>query len=275
MLKARLSSLEGLAESIASEYTEVDGSFVLQVEADGNLELVDSGEYKGTISKLRKERDDANGKIKALPKDMTVETLLASHTKLGELGDLDELESLDEKLAARQAQLETKFASDEARLKEKHANDLATVVRSNETLTGQLHNEIIRGTALKSIAASSGVPELLLPVVMAATKAVVDEHTGQLVAKVVDAKGEIRLSPKSGSSSDMTIDEMVLEMRDSDTYSRAFDGDRAGGGGTQTPHRKNASGNHTISNADAKNPAKYQSAKAQAEKAGATLVLSD
>jgi len=274
-LKARLASIDGLPESIAAEYKQVDGAFVLDVEADGTLELVDTSELKSTITKTRKERDDATKLLKRIPEGISIDDLLTAQSKLADLGDLDELATLDEKLAEREKQLQTKFENDAKRIEEKFQGDLATVNKHNETLTQQLHGEIVQGKAMKAITSNGGVPELLLPVVTNSVRVVKDEESGQMVAKVFDAKGQVRLSPKSGSSADMSIDELVLEMRDDKVYARAFDGDNAGGGGTKSPGRAGADGSHRITAADARDPHKYQAVKAAAEKAGAQMQIVD
>jgi len=273
-LKAKLESLEGLPEGLAEHYTEQDGSFVLSVERVDGLGIANADKLEGALSKERKTVSDLQKIVKKIPEGKSITDLLSDSTKLSEIGDLSELEDLDEKLATRTKQLEDKFANDRAALDEKFTGDIAAKDKQIGALTDQLHGEIVRGTALKAITDSGGVPELLLPVVMNSVKVELDESTGKMIARVLDANGQNRLSSKAGSIDPMSIGEFVAEMRESETYSVAFKGEEAGGGGTNKPGG-GAGGPHRISNADAKDPAKYRAAQAAAVEAGAELQLTD
>lgn len=274
-LKAKLETLDGLPDEIASHYTEQDGAFVLSVERVDGLGIANADKLEGALSKERKTVSDLQKIVKKIPEGKSIDDLLGDSTKLGEIGDLSELEDLDEKLATRTKQLEDKFASDRAALDEKFTGDIAAKDKQISALTDQLHGEIVRGTALKAITDNGGVPELLLPVVMNSVKVEHDESTGQMVARVVDANGQNRLSSKAGSIDPMSIGEFVSEMRGSETYSVAFKGEDAGGGGTNKPGGGGGSGAHRISNADAKDHEKYKAAVAAANEAGVPLEMVD
>lgn len=272
-LKAKLDSLEGLDEGMSGLYTEQDGAFVLNVETVDGLGLGNTGKLEGALSKERKTVGDLNKIVKRIPEGLSIDDLLTSHTKLADLGDLSELDSLDEKLAARQTQLEEKFATDRQRLETKFADDIGAKDKAIETLTGQLHEQIVKGAATAAIASNNGVPELLLPVVMA-NVLVEEDDNGRMVSRIKGADGQARLSSKAGSTDFMTIEEYVSVLRDDKVYSGAFKADDAGGGGTQKPGGGGV-GPHKISAEDARDPAKYRNAKAAADKAGKSLTIVD
>lgn len=273
-LKAVVESLEGLPESLHEHYKEQDGKLVLSVERVGGLGLANADKLENALRQERKSKEDALKITKMIPEGKTIEELLEASTKLAEIGDLSELETLDEKLAERTKQLEEKFAGDKGRLETKFTTDLSARDKQIEALTGQLHGEIVRGAALKAIGDNDGVSELLLPVVMSSVKVERDE-SGKMVARVLDSDGQVRFSPTAGSTKEMTISELVSEMRESDTYARAFNGTDAGGGGTQKPKGGGSGASYKISQADAADPAKYRAAKDEAAKAGKPLVMTD
>jgi hypothetical protein len=273
-LKAYLETLDGLDENLAPHYAAADnGGFQLAVEAHEGIELVDTKGLKSALQKERKAKEDAVAGLKVFEGLDADEARTAMQT-LADLGDLDGLKKIDEKLEERKKQLKAKYDEDERRLTEKHSSDMAALQATLETRTGQLHSEIVDATLVKAIAAHDGEPELLLPVGRNAIK-VVESDDGRLVAKVIDATGTVRLSPKGGSTSDMTIDEYIGELRDHDKYSRAFNGTGASGGGSSSPTGRDNRSSHTLSAAEALNPDNYRRAKEAAEKAGHELTLTD
>lgn len=272
-LKAKLESLEGLAEGLEQFYTEQDGAFVINVERVDGLGLANADKLERAIKQERKAKDDALKIVKQIPEGKTIEDLLDASTKISELGDLSELDSLDEKLAERTKQLQEKFDTDTARVTEKFTNDLKARDNAIAALENQLQGEIVRGAALKAIGDSGGIPELLLPVVTSSVKVFKDDD-GKMVAKIIGADGTPRMSSKAGDVNDMTIAEFVNELRDNDVYARAFNGNDADGGGTSKPNGAKP-GSFTISAQDAKDPTKYRAAKESADKAGKPLAITD
>lgn len=272
-IPAALESLDGVPDDLQSIYGEQDGGYVLKVARVNGLGLANADKLESAIKQERRAKEDALKITKRIPENTSIDQLIESHTKLGELGDLSELETLDEKLAERQAQLQSKFETDRARIEEKLGNDISQRDSQIKALQNQLHGEIVRGTALKAISESGGVPELLLPAIMQSVKTEIDE-SGKMRAVVIDANGEPRTTNRVGSMENMTITELVSEMRDSEIFARAFKGADAGGGGTEKP-KGSSSSSFKISRSDAKNPNLYRQAKENAEKSGQQLQITD
>ena len=275
-IPAMVESLDGLPETItiADLYEPAaGGGFRPKIATVGNYGLADTTDMKTALQKERGTVSTLTNRLKGIPEGVEIGTLVESHQKLIDLGDLSELEDLDAKIAKRTEQVEAKFSADRVKLGEKYTTDIAGKQTEIETLTGQLHGQIVRGTALQSITKHKGIPELLLPAVLTHVKAMKNAATGELEAKVLDVNGQVRLSPKSGATGDMTIDELVLEMRDKDTFAPAFKGDGAGGGGTTTPNRTSSSGAVILTTEQSRNILTYRAAKERADKAGVELVI--
>jgi len=83
--------------------------------------------------------------------------------------------------------------------------------------------------ATSAIAEAKGIPALLLPHVKSAVKVV--EMNGQYTVQVVDGNGNERIM--DGKGTPMTIADYVAEMKKSEVYGRAFDGNDAHGSGSQ------------------------------------------
>jgi hypothetical protein len=274
MLKAVVESLESVDESLHQFYGNQDGKFVLKVERVDGFGLANTEKLEGALRKERKALADAAKIIGRIPEGKSIDDLLESATKLSELGDLSELESLDEKLKERTSQLQAKFDADRKRIEEKFTGDLTAKARELESLTGQLDDQIARGVALKAISDRDGIPELLLPAVLSSIK-VVTSDDGKRVARVLGSDGQPRLSTRAGSGEEMTIPELIDEMQSSTTFAPAFKGTAAGGGGTDKPGGGRSGNVHRITMSDARDPAKYQAARASAAKAGVPLEMTE
>lgn len=276
-LKPRLETLDGLPEAIAAEYKPIDGGgFQLDVTPDGGLELVDTTGLKTSLQRERTAKNDALKKLKDF-EGLDPAKAREALTTVENLGDLDELKTLDEKLAERQKQLDEKYETERNRLVAKYNQDLESANAKNKSLTEQLHGELVNNAAMHAISEMDGIPELLLPVVTRNVK-VVEDESGKFVAKVFGSDGQVRLSPKSGNSTDMTIGEYVGELRNSDVFSRAFKGTDASGGGSATPANprgNNPTKQHQIRASDARDRQKYLAAQEAATKAGVQLQVVD
>ncbi len=89
-----------------------------------------------------------------------------------------------------------------------------------------LKKQMIDGEARAAIAKLKGVPDLLLPHVR--EKCLLIEEDGVYHVRVVDAEGDPRSDGKGGY---LTIEDLVAEMRKSETYGRAFEADGTKGSG--------------------------------------------
>lgn len=108
------------------------------------------------------------------------------------------------------------------------------------SLQSVLKKQMIDGEAKAAIAEMKGVPDLLLPHVR--EKCLLMEEDGVYVVRVVDAEGDPRGNGKGGW---LTIKDLVAEMRQSEVYGRAFEGEGRSGSGKQ-PNAGNRDGGQKL-----------------------------
>lgn len=218
-LKLTIDKLDDVDESFQSLYAEKDGKFVLQVDG-----LEDTSGLRSALGKERHARSELERKIKRWE-------------SLGK--NEDEISDLIEKFEKdQQTEAERKGEWDKlrAQMNEKHAAETKKLQDTIAALRSSLEDHLIDANATSAIAAAKGIPDLLLPIIRKNIKVV--EDGGKFSVAVVDGKGDLRVN---GSGEPMTISEMVMEMRSSEVFGRAFDGTGSSGSGTQ-PVRLNGGG---------------------------------
>lgn len=210
---------DALSEPFQAEYTtREEGGFILDVTGVGTFALEDVGGLKTTVSKLRTELQAAKDGVSAFG-DLTPETATAAVAKAAELDKMDIPAKVAEASKAREQQLLTK-----------HTADVKVVQDELDLTTTQLRKLMITDSATKALLGEKGSVDLLLPHVVNAAK-IKRLDTGEYAVEVLDANGDVRLSPATGSTAPMTIAEFVTEMKSSDAYARAFEGTGASGSG--------------------------------------------
>lgn len=252
---------------------------VLQVDPSAGLELVDPANLKRALQTERGSVATLTKQLKTFEGIEDPAAALAALAKIEELGDrIDKLDdpALKKELEDHKASLVAKFESDKKQLTDKHQLELDKLTGTNKTLHTQLTDNLVSSAAVAAIASEKGSVDLLLPVVKARMK-MKETDDGRLKVVIVDSDGTERISPKSGSTDPMTVAELVVEMKTDTKFQRAFDGSGSTGSGAS------GSGGGTtgtgsvisISAADAKDPAKYRTAKALAEKQGKQLSIAE
>jgi len=217
--------------------------------------------------------------------DETSATLKALRSKLDSVykernellkrfGDLDP----EAARAALQAQADREKADAEkkgewerlrTKLAEEHGKELEKERATAARLRSALERQIVRAEAVRAIAAAKGDPDLLLPHVLASVEVV--EEGDEFVARVLDPKerGKHRFDSKGEY---MTISELVTaDLRE--RFPRAFEGSGTGGSGATGSAGSEGGGAIVLSLDQAKDPATYRRAKAEAEKRGVPLRL--
>tara|TARA_R110002051_G_scaffold22502_5_gene58174 strand:+ start:1365 stop:2132 length:768 start_codon:yes stop_codon:yes gene_type:complete len=220
-LKAVLDTIDDAPEALREHYTEQDGKFVLAVEAVGGYALED---VSGLKSALGKERTRAE----KLERDVVAFKDLDPAKARTALAELEELKALDPAKEADKI-ANTKFEAAKAQLLEKHNADLTERDGRIKTLNGAVDGLVREQRATAAIAEAKGAVDLLLPHVLRFTRTV--EKDGKFSVEVIDADGNCRIGDSKGSP--MTIKDLVAEMRGSETFGRAFDGDGQSGSGKQ------------------------------------------
>jgi hypothetical protein len=230
-IKAILDKIEDAPEALRDHYVAgtaengADGKFVLAVEPVGGFALEDVSGLKSALGKERTTREKLERDVVAF-KDLDPTKARAALTELEELKKLDPTAEAD-KIA------NTKFEAAKAQLLEKHGQEVGQRDERIGKLTGAVDRLVRQAAATAAIAEAKGSVELLLPHVLAHTK-VKETEAGDFIVEVVDKDGNARIGDARGGAMDLRG--LVAEMRESDTYARAFDGDGHSGSGKQIDH---------------------------------------
>lgn len=280
MAKAEVKAEEfdALPEALQAEYKPVegqDGVYRLEVSPVNGLQLTNPTKLQTALQKERSALEDLRKKFKpfeSLDPDETSKALEHFNKfKDGEIPD-----EAKERIAALETQLKDKYEKLSAQEREKLTKDLNALKDRYEATKGQLHKTTVQSKALSAIHKLGGNDRLLLPIVTQRVRPK-ERDDGSWEYEVIGDDGTPRLSTKSGSSDPMSIEEYVEELKNDDGYAQAFSGSSASGsgstGGSGGGGGGASNGIFKISAADAKNPTKYQAARAQADKQGARLEI--
>lgn len=203
-------AIDTIPEAQRSLYKETNGKFVLDVDG-----YEDPANLK---SALQKERDAAKNATKqaqawaAIGKTPEeIQQLLeaqaqAERDKLTKGGEWDKLR---EQMATQ------------------HKTELSKKDEAIQAREAALSRHLIDAAAVTALAEAKGSAALLLPHIRAAVKVV--EEDGEYVVRVIDKNG-----PRvNGKGEFLTIKDLVVEMRQSEEFGRAFDASGTTGGGAQ------------------------------------------
>lgn len=248
-LKAFIKTLEEAGDH-QDMYAEVEGGFVLSVEAVDGFELANTKNLKTALTTERSAKEKA---LRDLKKFDGV--------------DLDTLRSTAEAHAAlladpaADAKVKAAIAAREQSLITAHQREKSELTGKLEKTTGTLSEYVRRSAAVEAITGLKGSVRLLLPHVLSSTRVKVEDD-GSVAVEVVDGKGNPRIGDSSGAN--MTVAQFVEELSKDETFGRAFEGTGAGGsgGGNDKNTNKNQSGGtgavRKVSKSDAAAMAKYQ-----------------
>lgn len=220
-LKAIVDATEhaGLADHFKSEYVERDGKFFLDVTSVDGYELDNVAGLKTTLGKemtTRKELEKTVVKFKDIDPQKAREAL----AKLEELEQIDPSKDID-KIA------NTKFEAAKSQLIKKHGEELDAEKGRSGKYRNKIEKLMVDNVATAAVANAKGSIELLLPHIQKSTRVV--EDGDDFKVEVIDKDGNVRIGDSKGQP--MTISELVAEMRNSDTFGRAFEGDGQTGTG--------------------------------------------
>jgi len=255
-LKAILTSLDGIDQALHDLYRQDGERFVLDVEPSEGWALED---VHGLKNALQSERARARQFEQIAKKfdGMDSEAASAALEAVAN-GGLNSDDKFKKRLEAREKELQDKFQ-----------RDLKAAESRASGLEGELEKQLIHNATVEALRKHGGNVDLLLPHVKSQTR--LEEAGNGWRVVVVGDNGEPRVSMKTGSVDNMTIDELVEGLRSNETFAPAFSGSGASGGGSvgsSVGSRGGGGAPIRLSYEDGKNPAKYQEAKARAEKAG-------
>ena len=211
------------AKPIDAEGTPTHGMFRLNVDPVHGLELEDVGKLKTTVSASRSDQDVLKADLGRAKSELE-----KSLARITELEAIDP-ESESDKLAQQKSDSTIK------QMKEQHATALQAEQEKSAKLLGGLERALIRSEAITAIADQKGAPNLLLDTIMGQCKLAEKElEDGEIeyVAVVLDAARNTRIGDAGGTN--MTIAQLVAEMKADPNYSRAFDGTGESGAAKKT-----------------------------------------
>jgi len=197
MLKAKLTSLDGIDDSLKAHYTQKDGAFVLDVEAVEGFALEDVSGLRKVLDEVKAERTTLKGQLSDLESEL-------GRSKLS----ITELESTqDAKAKEKIAEYKQKY---EAELKELHQKEMQTkdetITNLKQEVEGLRLDDVAKTELLNAGFTKNGI-ELIMPVVKKSTK-MVQAGDGHKV-EIVNELGHVR-SGEGGR--DMTMAELCAEL---------------------------------------------------------------
>lgn len=132
-----------------------------------------------------------------------------------------------EKAREEAAKAEGKWDEYKAELVETHQAEIGGLKDQNTALHGQLENVLVNNAIMGAISHAKGNSDLLMPHVRRHVK--LFEEDGERVARVIDKAGNPRITGAKGDY--MTIEQLLEEFKESDTFAPCFEGSRASGSG--------------------------------------------
>ncbi len=226
-LKALITAEEHgkLGDMIKGEYKTVkvgdQDMFMLDVTPVNGYELDDVAGLKTALGKERTSKTSLETQLSKF-KDLDPDAARAALTELEELKAIDPAKEAD-KIA------NTKFENAKSQLTAKHATELTARDERINSLTKTVEELLIDSAATAALAEAKGSVDLLLPHVRKSTR--IKEENGKFSVEVIDKDGNVRIGDSKGGP--MSIAGLVAEMRSSDTFGRAFEGDGKSGSGKQ------------------------------------------
>lgn len=270
MLKAMLENLDGLSDELKGHYVEKDGKFILAVtKVDGmSLENVDG--LKSTVEKLRASEKSLQTEMKTIE-----DALKAAQTDHKEfvtkftgidpvaakeaLGKIEDIKNWDGETKVREA-----VQVAEQKVEQRMQTKLDEVVNQHTTKTkelegnladsqSQLQEAIVTSKIIEAISKENGNVDVLMPHVRNQVAMVKDSH-GKWRPEVQKSDGTPRIGDSAGN--DMTITQLVQEMKTQDTFAGCFPGANQSGSGntgsSETGSHKKTGGSKTVAVSDTK-----------------------
>lgn len=209
-----LDALNALPEVVRSEYTQIEG---------GKYRLNVDGAEEAFVPGLKKNRDEQ------LTENKKLKEQLKAYEGIDVAGVRKAQQDAEQK-AAEAARKAGDWEAREKQLHEKYGTEIKSREERVTTLTGAVDKVLRQNAALAALAGHTDAPELLLPHVLTQLR-VVEDPSDPIGFRtvVVDAKGNTRIANATGA--DMTIADLVKEMKANKTFAVAFKGSGASGSG--------------------------------------------
>lgn len=258
-LQLQYDSLDAVPEAVRPSYAEVDGKAVLQKPITVEL-LPDVAGLKSAKAKIEREIKDLQASIKQFegidPAKVTEMTTELEALRAAQNGSTKQMEE----------QLNSLRTGYEQKLKE--ANEKMTAQQQrliDKDRTAQL-NDATAAFEFITPAMKRMFERTLADMVVSA-----ENENGDIVHHIRKGKDGIEYSKSTGEP--MTLKEKVVELLSTDEYKDIVKGHGASGsGGPGTPPGVRIGGRRTVTKAQMQDNAFYQSVKAEAQKAGKSVM---
>ena len=235
-LKAKIVSLSDVSDDQHGLYRPLpdNGGFILDVVETEGFALENISGLRNTLQTQKKDLQSLKDSAQAF-NGVDVSTLRSDLKELAKLRELDPSELSKEAVQLAIDQEKQKY--------EGLFNDFETRdVESARVISGLL----VDTSAIKALAESGGSAKLLLPHIKSQCK-VLRQEDGSRVVQVFDHNGNPRIAIENGQTRDFTIQDLIDEMRNDDTFSVAFDVKGKGGSGGPSDHtHRRETGNRVI-----------------------------
>lgn len=267
MLPATVTAQEfaALPPTDQAHFVKLDnGTFRADIKPSGGLALEDAS---GLRSALESERTEVKSHKTRLAQFEGLDPVAAREalSNVEAMKNWTPEKKVQEKINDTEKQVTDKFTKQvdaEKQRAEKYRTNYQKTIRTNQLL--------------EAIGKHDGVQEILIPVLERMT-VVEEQPDGSMVTRVIDEKtGNIRLSQRTGATGNMEVEELVEALKTDikSPYRVAFRaGVKSGSGQGRTDVGGGNAGSLRISASDARDPAKYRAAKAEAAKLGVPLEM--
>ena len=230
-IKAILETLEGVDEGVKPLYTQRDGKFVLDVEAVDGFELTNVSTLQSALASERTIRGGIEKELKKFGSTWDDKEKKWTHSidpvkAKQALAKYDEFMSFDPNKEADKI-VESKVNAVKEGLVAQYSGEISSRDERIGLLSSAVEEVLVTQQARAEILLANGTPELLLPHVAKACR--VAEKDGKFHVEIIDKDGNVRIGDTKGNP--MTIAQLINEMRGSEIFGRAFEGEGTTGTG--------------------------------------------
>ena len=247
MLKAMLENLEGLDEKESQHYIkdETTGKYKLNVTRVDGIGLEDISGLKSTVEKLRASEKTLQTEMKKV--EDALKTAQTDHKEFvtkytgidpvaakSALDKIDEIKNWDGETKVREAvqvaeqRMESRMQTKLDEVVKQHTTKVEGLENDLTDSQSQLQEAVVTSRIVEAISKEGGNAEVLMPHVRNQVVMIKDSH-GTWKPEVQKADGTPRIGGSDGA--DMTVLQLVQEMKTQDTFAACFPGANSTGSG--------------------------------------------
>ena len=238
MLKAKLDNLDGVSDEVKAHYIETDGKFYLDVGVVDGLAVEDVSGLKSTVEALRNTEKELTASLRSANTAMESQTERfkdidpdAARTALGKLDEINNWDGNTKIKDAVKLAVETAEGKIQGKMDElvRQQTEAVTKIQTDlDSSQSQLQDAIVDSKIIEAISVEKGNVSLLMPHVKTHVR-MVKGSNGRFKPEVIKEDGTVRIGDSQGN--DMTITQLVQEMKGQETFAAAFTGANQSGSG--------------------------------------------